>query len=319
MANAFLGSCWRVVAVLPLGLMACGAPAAVEEPEEIGCATAAILSGTRSPASALDAIGTLGLFDEQGMYRPLCSATLIAADLVLTAKHCTMTANGQEFLPGEVFFAIGADAEHPRELRELVEVRVSAPSSGGVAQLGSDVGAFRLASPVAGVEPLPLSVLQVEDLPIGSELAVYGYSAVSSEPSAPRAAECGAATDIVRRRGTLALGPHQGNVFDFIYGDYATYLQQAPADTPLRNLSQRYQNGVLLEGYEAWAFDTVQGSQTCHGDSGGPVVLERGRSREIVGVTSWAWQSATRECAYGTVFATFGPQVTDFLAGLLPR
>jgi hypothetical protein len=267
----------------------------------LGCAAAALLGGTAAPDPAYDAIGALGLLDADGRFRPFCSATLIAVDTILTAKHCTMTQNGRELSPDEVFFGVGFDAEAPRRLVATRAMTASPPKSGGVSQLGSDVALYQLAHVLNDVLPFALSPLGSSELLPGLELAAYGHGPVVSA--------CSALQRRVRRRGELVVGASQGNVFDQIYGDYATYLERAVGVMSASELVTRYENGVLLDEYEAWGRDTSSGSQTCHGDSGGPMVLEKGLSAGIVGVTSWSWRSSAAECAHGTVFATFGPEV----------
>jgi hypothetical protein len=118
----------------------------------------------------------------------------------------------------------------------------------------------------------------------------------------------------LRRSGTLLLRAVNGNVFDWIYGNYASYLNRAPLDRAGADLALRYQNGELLDSYEAWMERSPGASQTCHGDSGGPVVSYRDGQPEILGITSWSWQSATELCDYGSVIAIFGADAAALLA-----
>jgi secreted trypsin-like serine protease len=59
-------------------------------------------------------------------------------------------------------------------------------------------------------------------------------------------------------------------------------------------------------------------SQTCRGDSGGPVMIETESGWEVVGVTSWTWRSKSQACDHGSVVAIFGPQTRIALAGMIP-
>jgi hypothetical protein len=291
--------CWAI------GLTACSGLDTPDQATTLACNAAALIGGTEAPARALDAIGALGTVDEQGNYHTHCSATLIASDLVLTAKHCTMTQNGGELRATDVFFAVGFDSDRPIARVRALEGLLSAPERGGVSELGSDVAVYRLERPLPSVQPFAVSPLRLSDLPIGETLAVYGYG--------PAASDCSGEARARRRRGTLALGAHRGNVFDFIYGDRSGFIENAARDTPAIDLDARYHRGELLDGYEGWGFDAEAASQTCHGDSGGPVLLESGATPELIGITSWSWRSNEQLCAYGTVFAIFGPDARDFL------
>jgi hypothetical protein len=217
-----------------------------------------------------------------------------------------MTPNGELLLGrGPVVFALGADADHPQLIIEVVSAEVSSPDSGGVAELGSDVAVFHLVEPATGVQPLGLSTVPVS---VGDTLSVVGFGTDVADGGV------GATFRPVRRTGTEVLRAVDGNVFDWIYGGYSSYLARAPADGAPADLAARYAHGVLLDGYEVWATDAP--AQTCHGDSVGPV-MRCGEPMEIVGVTSWSWRSAARLCDYGTVVAVFGRETLAFLQGTL--
>src|SRR5262245_2437866 len=103
--------------ILAIQLVACSAPPA--PPEHICESAGAILNGAEAKSPMFDAIGALGVPDGHGAYRFFCSATLIAPAIALTAKHCTMTGNGESLLDrGPVVFALGLDAEHPLSIVE---------------------------------------------------------------------------------------------------------------------------------------------------------------------------------------------------------
>jgi secreted trypsin-like serine protease len=92
-------------------------------------------------------------------------------------------------------------------------------------------------------------------------------------------------------------------VFDLMYGDYEAYREHASLTLSQTSLDRRYQNGQLLDGYEAWVTPGSEGAQACHGDSGGPVLLEREGQRYVIGVVSWTWTTEHELCALGAVVA----------------
>jgi hypothetical protein len=292
------------------------APGSSIEPGDaaVVCQSGAIIAGEAAPDPALDAIGTLGGIDEQGRYRPFCSATLVAPTVALTAKHCTMRSNGASLLDdGPLFFAVGADADSPLAIVGVLGVERSSPDLGGVAQMGSDVAVVDLVRSVDGVTPLTPTTDPLTEAMVGAELTIYGFGTNAS----------GCSMDVpyraVRRVGSEVLRALRGNVFDLIYGGYAAYLEAAPSDRVASDLVTRYQSGNLLDSYEIWAARAPGGPQACHGDSGGPVIRQRAGQLDLVGVVSWSWQSATELCDYGSVFAVFGPETAAMLATHLAR
>jgi V8-like Glu-specific endopeptidase len=292
--------------------VACGT-ASQPPPEKVACASAGIIAGTAAEDRALDAVGALEVLGGDG-YRVFCTATLVAPTIVLTAKHCALTSDGKS-LPTQrdVFFAIGGDPASPRYRVQALATAVSPPDSGGVAELGSDVGVYRLATSVQGVDPLRISTRNAAEI-VGTALSLYGFG--TDLPSCPE----GTPYPTMRRVGVETLEAVDGNVFDLMYGGWAAYVS---AQAQLGNVNEalvadRYENGVLLGGYEAWLKAVAPSSaQTCYGDSGGPAVLGQGASREVVGVTSWGWMSASSLCDGGTVIALFGPRTRSFMARML--
>jgi protease YdgD len=87
----------------------------------------------------------------------ICTGTLVAPDLVLTAGHCL----GAED-PGAVRFAVGLDATGARALRRGREVlRAQGPSQPGAAGLAGDLALLRLDRPVPAAVAAPLGMAEV--------------------------------------------------------------------------------------------------------------------------------------------------------------
>ncbi len=300
---------WSTVALIA----ACGAEPAGEEPVQAPCPQS-IIHGTPAFDSVFDAIGSLGMLDSAGVFHPTCSGALIATDVVLTAKHCTMNRNGEPLLPGNgFFFALGPDASEPLAIVRVTSVELSAPYDGGVTELGSDVAVCRLERHITEIVPLRLAATRTSDDLVGSTLATFGYGTDNAgcDPSA--------AFRPIRRMATETLRAVRGNAFDTIYGSYSAYLAHALGNLDLSTAANRYEHGVLLEGYEVWAEAGPSESQSCHGDSGGPVTLEQNGGMEILGVTSWSWSSETQACDFGAVVAVFGPETVNLLDAALGK
>jgi hypothetical protein len=298
---------------LSLTILGCGAADSAPPGEASSCFGQPIIHGAAAFDARLAAVGSIGSRDESGRFRAQCSGSLIAPDLVLTAKHCALGGDGELALNRyAVEFALGVDAARPDALVEAVTVELSTPDSGGVAELGSDVALYRLDHPLGGVAPMRLFAEPLSDQRLGAELTVYGFG--TDVPGCDREATFRP----VRRAGQVRLSALRGNVFDDIYGDEATFLADALHDMGGATAEWRYAHGGLLEDYEAWVTAGPDGAQACHGDSGGPIVIETERGSEVIGVLSWSWRSQTQQCDHGSVIAVFGPQTRALLLRSLP-
>jgi hypothetical protein len=262
------------------------------------CASSSgLIDGKAAPEAEFAAVGSLGRTNRSGDYHAFCSASLIAPDLILTAKHCALLARAP------LLFALGANARAPERLVAVLDLEGSEPQAGGVAQQGSDVAVGRLAEAVTDIVPLRVSHATPAELP-GVALRALGYGSTDA---------CAGQSDGLRRIGELIVTSVHGNVFDQIYGDQAAYLDAVSSGGSRADAERRYQHGWLLDGYEAWLQPGRGRAQICKGDSGGPILRTAGSTSEIVGVSSWVWHSDEAVCDHGVVVALIGPQTHRML------
>jgi V8-like Glu-specific endopeptidase len=136
---------------------------------------APIVDGTRELGE--DAVVTVVAFGALG----LCTGTLIAPSVVLTAKHCVQAPGADGPYPVTALrVGVGNDAESVEEYRvryvDTTEgVYTSDPRTGiAGAIVGVDVGVLILREPVEGVEPIPIRRDRPDDL-IGQPFTAIGF------------------------------------------------------------------------------------------------------------------------------------------------
>lgn len=189
-----------------------------------------IYNGTS--ARDIPAVVGVGLLNRDGS-TSICSGTLIAPTVVLTAAHCLA------FDPVDGIAAVFADGSTRRDYRATAfiphpEFRFSRPAL-------ADIGIVLLATPVPDVTPLPL----VDRAPRPGTLAqIVGYGDDGRGESGRKLA---------------------GSV----------RLRRCPRVVRVRN------GKVRLTKSLCWRFRS-SGSDTCPGDSGGPLLV----NGQVAGVTS---------------------------------
>lgn len=241
-------------------------------------------------------------------YKMFCTASLIGGATVMTAGHCVAVAERIFDSGGVVYFGIGADAQHPKRKIEVVDFATSSIKKGGWRDSGSDVGVLHLAEPISDIPPLRLGRLTDGD--VDSRFAVIGFGYASLRgPSG------------VRKAGSGTLRARTGRVFDIYYGSFEAFKAWAdshrPAGVPdaawgtlVRN---EYEKSALLPEYQAVVGGLPGDAQPCFGDSGAPLVRRADHALYAYGVASRTWPSSRSACAYGAVFATFGPATYGML------
>jgi len=151
---------FRLAAVVGIALLAATATAD-EAPEML------------APAAHADwqAIGRLNHAGYRS--RRLCTATLIAPDLVVSAAHCVVRSGADPIPPGELRFVAGwlrgAHAGLGRAAAVSVPRAWLQAAREGRADIAHDIALVRLTEAMGGVAPLPAAA------PDSGEIRVLGY------------------------------------------------------------------------------------------------------------------------------------------------
>jgi uncharacterized protein (TIGR03382 family) len=259
-----------VIVGLVATLIACAEAREPAPSEPVSATREAIVAGT---TSGPDQDGTVLVLDAGD---PWCSGTLIAPNLVLTARHCVTDFTeadpcglplGRDVPPNLLTVAVGVSATR-RDVRAR-GVRAYVPAAAPNGLCGADVALLLLDQEVGGVPTVPVGF----DPPTKDEAGTvigYGEDGLGGD-------------DILRRQRSgvkvLALGPSQE--------------PYAPA-----------RGAPLTMSLDANDFAT--GESTCFGDSGGPFLDGTGR---VVAVASRGASADPEACldrpTYWTSLAPF--------------
>ena len=288
-----------------------------------------IIGGVDGNATALNAIGTLGVKDESGKFQFFCSASLIGPHTVLTAKHCAIVLSGTlagmkyvNLIP--IFFAVGPDAKNPVKVVEAIAADISKVDNGGFVGLGNDVAIYQLIEDIKDVKPLKVASTALVQADMGKKFVGVGFGAQSvyEDLTGDLAS--------TRQMGTETSRALSGKAFELMLGSFQAFYDQLVyeygqdvVDENIDLVHQWYDQTTILPGYEAWYGHAAGDAQTCHGDSGGPVLHKatdagnitdrKNSTAKIFGVVSGGWHSRDLTCDYGTFYAAIGPATLDLV------
>jgi hypothetical protein len=268
-----------------------------------------IIGGVDARGASLNAIGTLGHMDPT--YDMFCTATLIAPNLVLTAKHCAQHgATGAPYMNDEpVYFAVGPDAKTPLQTVKAIAVVTSPLSEGGFIKYGSDVAIYTLETPITDVKPLKIASAAFREADVGKTFTAVGFGVQDRNR-----------TIGTRKAGALTLRAVSGKPMEKIfttpeaYFQYITDKEGAGFVDSNRTELQKFYDFTLLQDYEVYMGLGPDDAQPCSGDSGGPLVGQVNGENMVFAVVSGSYKGDKYPCSLlGESYAAFGPKVRDMI------
>jgi hypothetical protein len=308
------------LAALCIAVSACGESGSHAAPLDIGRAAQPIIGGLVASNPLLDHTGTLTYrVRASGESGALCSASLIAPQTVVTAQHCTFMMATFERFGIDVFWTPGPDFTQPIEEIPIVAVAGAPGDEPGFAGYGRDVAVAHLDEPseglpLIGIQPFRRDLLGVSMVTLG-----YGISSAAG------------VIDGLRRVGRETVSQIQGSSYAGLFGDFESFVElvvtgesteldilpiveQNPELADLAALRAEFDAALLMADYEVVTGKAPGDTQSCELDSGGPLALvDENGDWESYGVVSAGPRLDRPICAFGQVFAVFGPLTYSFL------
>jgi Trypsin len=283
----------------------------------------ALLGGSPATEATLDAVGALVHQGPDGGFTAFCTATLVAPDVLVTAKHCvTVDATGGSTFFADsstpILFAIGPNSIKPKRTVKAKGALVSPVSDGGYPDLGSDVAVVFLAEKISDIKPLRLDGSLLSDADVGKKYLAVGFGVND------QAGKLGQ-----RLKGALTLQAASGRALTRRFPtleSFHTFLTDHGGGSYVTEHTKdvdKFYALTLLPKYEAYLGLGAGDAQPCNGDSGGPLLANVGSERVVVAVVSASfkgYRGSTAQCSsVGEVYASFGPRVSELFASTDPR
>lgn len=279
-----------------------------------------IIGGLAAPSPRLDHTGALIYrVRRTGAIGPLCTASSLSPETLVTAKHCITVMPTFERIGIDVFWFRGDDFNQPDEIIQIVAVAGAPGSELGVIRSGRDVGVAHLERPDLGAPSIALRPFS-DDL-LGVSMVTLGFGVSTANGT----------IDGKRRIGRETVSAIEGSAYAALLGDFESFVEinvtgevteldilpiveANPELTDLEGLRQEFDRAALIPGYEVVTGKAPGDTQSCSVDSGGPLARVNAAGEwEIYGVVSGGINGERPPCAFGQVFAVFGPDTFDFL------
>ncbi len=285
----------------------------------------AVINGQAANEQRFEAVGALKIGSNVDVS---CTATLIAANWIVTADHCTYASESNEeegngdYLPPEQYeFRLGNDFKKPTHTVRLKRW-VHGPQMNGTTL---DIAFGELAGPINDVRPLSVASPRWISGDFAGFYIHIGYGVIEafSNKKFPLTNK--------RQMAYLTVTAADGNALLNLFGtkeNLESYIASYhPQSLEADNIDSILQAAELIPQRYVHAWDArgrtnttkieipPDGWQdTCFGDSGGPLLREYGSTLSIVGVVS---HGMDRICSsMGTSFTVFGPEVQDLMRQL---
>lgn len=227
---------WFAVALLAALLAPAGEAGAVENPG----GPPRIVNGLETQSHPT--VGALLWKPAPGVYRELCSGTLIGCSTFLTAAHCVCEGStyGQCGTPDPSEFAVYLQNVG------IVDVASIDVSSNFAFAARGDVSVIGLATATTGVRPTRINTARRPPFGTSGEIIGYGLTRGNGGDAG------------ILRRGSILTSPCSGV-------------------DPAQHVCWEFFSPLAAPGFD---------SNTCNGDSGGPLFADLGDGERVVGITS---------------------------------
>lgn len=253
---------------LAVGLLISGLLFGVVWPERVQAAPLAIINGADVPAGEQPwVVGILQAAVADDYEAQFCGGTLIDAQWVLTAAHCTFNEQEAAFTPTELHILVGQRMLHnPEGTRIAVDQIVRHPAFDATTYR-NDIALLHLATattvPVVTLAPVPAKTVGSQ----AQQAMVVGWGVTQT----------GVGADVLQRAQVPLVDTATCRKF---YGEYGITLVP----------------NTVCAGYEQGGIDA------CTGDSGGPLLLWNNRQQQWVQIGIISWGSG---CAEAGVYGVY--------------
>jgi len=266
-----------------------GLACAVESEEPLNESAGSLAYGEATTDPAYDAVGFIQSPDGK-----FCSGTLVAPNVIITARHCLNRGCNDAFISGKTFATHGTRATI---VSQKILPYAGAPSSGSDCN-GSDFAVGVLDRAIPDVTPLKTGQLAPSDVGKILEFVGYGYNEQNVSGS--------------RTKGPSILRAVSGNFWEQTFGSLkgvqAHVKARVGGDYPrFASMIGQYYNTPLVGAFEAFLWAPNQ-AQTRNGDSGGAILDKVDGKLVIYGTVSGGWSGIDKRLNLGTVVSTVNPQ-----------
>ncbi len=286
--------------------------------------TFAIINSEETDAT-YNAIGSLIADD---LDEATCTATLIAPNWIVTATHCALEGGPADnpfiYKPEQIKFLIGRDSTKPlyavKLKRWLLPTNPKVIVNGVEEELPLDIKFGELSSPITKIAPFSIAFSSEVSIDPKVFSEIVGYGITDNLPPAPQ--------ELFRQKAKYQVTSLAGNAFLNIFSterNFVNYLKHAhPGEDAIDRLmflaeitpeyivhawdSRGRENGEFrAKPAKGW-------SNSCHGDSGGPLLQIKNGKKRIVGIISGGFNGSSEDClTVGSRISIFGPELQKIM------